>query len=113
FEVPALVGLPGKARVFTSTIYQQLTLDIPPNMGSACAFGVLLLLIMAVLLQVYGRVAAQTHRYQTVTGRGFRPRIVRLGPWRYAAGILIAAIPLVVVVIPLATILWAALLPFY
>ena len=113
FEVPALVGLPGSARVFTSTIYTELTLAIPPNSGQAAAFGVLLLVIMAVLLQIYARIAAQSHRYQTVTGKGYRPRVARLGRWRYAAGALIAAIPLVVVVIPLATILWAALLPFY
>jgi iron(III) transport system permease protein len=113
FEVPALVGLPGSARVFTSTIYTELTLAIPPNSGLASAFGLLLLVIMAVLLQVYHRTAAQTHRYQTVTGKNYRPRVTRLGRWRYAAGALIAAIPLVVVVIPLATILWAALLPFY
>ena len=73
FEVPALVGLPGSTRVLTSTIYQRLTLDIPPDVGSASAFGVLLLVVMAVLLQIYGRVAAQTHRYQTVTGKGFPP----------------------------------------
>jgi iron(III) transport system permease protein len=113
FEVPALVGLPGSARVLTSTIYQRLTLDIPPDTGSASAFGVLLLVVMAVLLQIYGRVAAQSHRYQTVTGKGFRPRVVRLGGWKYAAGALIVAIPCIVVVIPLATILWAALLPYY
>jgi iron(III) transport system permease protein len=35
FEVPALVGLPGSARVLTSTIYQRLTLEIPPDVGSA------------------------------------------------------------------------------
>ena len=113
FEVPALVGLPGSTRVLTSTIYQRLTLDMPPDVGSASAFGVLLLVVMAVLLQIYSRVAAQTHRYQTVTGKGFRPRVIRLGRWRYAAGALIVAIPFVVVVIPLATILWAALLPYY
>ena len=113
FEVPALVGLPGSARVLTSTIYQRLTLDMPPDIGSASAFGVLLLVVMAVLLQVYSHVAAQTHRYQTVTGKGFRPRVIRLGRWRYAAGALIVIIPFIVVVIPLATILWAALLPYY
>lgn len=113
FEVPALVGLPGSTRVLTTAIYQKLTLDIPPDVGSASAFGVMLLVVMAVLLQVYNRVAAQTHRYQTVTGKGFRPRVVRLGRWRYAAGALIIAIPFIVVVIPLATILWAALLPYY
>lgn len=113
FEVPALVGLPGSKRVLTSTIYQTLTLSIPPDNGSASAFGVLLLIIMAILLHIYNRVAAQTYRYQTVTGKGFRPRVVRLGRWRYAAGALIVAIPLVVIVVPLATILWAALLPYY
>ena len=113
FEVPALVGLPGSARVLTSTIYQRLTLDMPPDVGSASAFGVLLLVVMALLLQVYSRVAAQTHRYQTVTGKGFRPRVIRLGRWRYVAGALIVTIPFIVVVIPLATILWAALLPYY
>jgi iron(III) transport system permease protein len=113
FEVPALVGLPGSKRVLTSTIYQTLTLSIPPDTGSASAFGVLLLVIMATLLQIYNRAAARTHRYQTVTGKGFRPRVVRLGRWRYAAGALIVAIPLAVIVLPLATILWAALLPYY
>ena len=113
FEVPALVGLPGSARVLTSTIYQRLTLDMPPDVGSASAFGVLLLVVMALLLQVYSRVAAQTHRYQTVTGKGYRPRVIRLGRWRYAAGALIITIPFTVVVIPMATILWAALLPYY
>jgi iron(III) transport system permease protein len=113
FEVPALVGLPGSTRVLTSTIYQRLTLDMPPDVGSASAFGVLLLVVMAILLQIYGRVVAQTHRYQTVTGKGFRPRVIRLGRWRYAAGALIITIPFIVVVIPLATILWAALLPYY
>jgi iron(III) transport system permease protein len=113
FEVPALVGLPGSARLLTSTIYQRLTLDMPPDVGSASAFGVLLLVVMAILLQVYSRVAAQTHRYQTVTGKGFRPRVIRLGRWRYAAGALIVSMPFIVVVIPLATILWAALLPYY
>jgi iron(III) transport system permease protein len=58
-------------------------------------------------------VAAQTHRYQTITGKGYRPRVVRLGRWRSAAGALVVAIPLIVVVVPLATILWAALLPYY
>ena len=113
FEVPALVGMPGSARVLTSTMYQRLSLEMPPNVGSASAFGVLLLIVMAILLRIYNRVAAQSHRYRTVTGKGFRPRIVSLDVWRVPAGVLIALIPLIVIVIPLANILWAALLPYY
>ena len=113
FEVPALVGLPGSTRVLTSTIFQRLTLDMPPDTGSAAAFGVLLLVAMILMLRAYERVAEQSHRYRTVTGRGFRPRVVSLGRWRPLAGALIALIPLIVVVLPLATIFWAALLPYY
>jgi iron(III) transport system permease protein len=113
FEVPALVGLPGSTRVLTSTIYQRLTLDVPPDTGSASAFGILLLAVMAILLQLYARVAAQTHRYRTVTGKAYRPRIVRLGRWRSVAGVLVVAIPCVTMLIPVLNIIWAALLPFY
>jgi iron(III) transport system permease protein len=113
FEVPALVGLPGSTRVLTSTIYQQLALAQPPDVGRASAFGVLLLVVMATLLQFYNRVTASAHRYQSITGRGFRPRVFRLGRWRYAAGAAVVAIPFIVVIIPLATIVWAAFLPYY
>jgi iron(III) transport system permease protein len=113
FEVPALVGLPGHTRVLTSTIYDRLILNVPPNVGSAAAFSVLLLIVMAVLLQFYGRVSAQAHRFRTVTGKGFRPRVIRLGRWRYPITIVVALIPIIVVLVPLATMIWAALLPFY
>jgi iron(III) transport system permease protein len=58
-------------------------------------------------------VTASAHRYQSITGRGFRPRVFRLGRWRYAAGAAVVAIPFIVVIIPLATIVWAAFLPYY
>jgi iron(III) transport system permease protein len=113
FEVPALVGLPGSTRVMTSTIYQQLALAQPPDVGRASAFGVLLLVVMFTLLKFYNRVTVQTHRYQSVTGKGFRPRVFRLGRWRHVAGAVVVAIPFIVVIIPLATIVWAAFLPYY
>ena len=113
FEVPALVGLPGGTTVVTTSVYQRLTLDMPPSIGSASALGVVLLVIMAILLHFYGRLSAQAHRFRTVTGKGFRPRVIRLGPWRYPVTVLVALIPFVVVIVPLLTIIWAALLPFY
>lgn len=113
FEVPALVGLPGSVRVLTTEIYQRLSLDIPPDVGIAAAYGCFILVLMFVLLRIYARVSGQAHRYRTVTGRGFRPRIIPLGRWRLLAGIFVLLIPFIVVVVPLLTVLWAALLPFY
>ncbi len=113
FEVPALVGIPGSARVLTSSIFQTLHLEMPPNVGEAAAFGVILLVIMTMLLRLYDRMVRNAHRYRTVTGKGFRPRVIALGPLRPIAGFLIVIIPAVVIAIPLANILWAALLPYY
>ena len=113
FEVPALVGIPGSARVLTSSIFQTLHLEMPPNVGEAAAFGVILLVIMTVLLRLYDRMVRNAHRYRTVTGKGFRPRVIALGPLRPIAGLLIVIIPAVVIAIPLSNILWAALLPYY
>ena len=113
FEVPALVGMPGSARVLTTSIFQSLQLNMPPNVGEAAAFGVLLLMMMAVLLRLYDRMVRNAHRYHTVTGKGFRPRVIALGPLRPVAGLLIIIIPAVVIAIPLSNILWAAALPYY
>ena len=113
FEVPALVGLPGSVQVLTTDIYQRLHLDVPPNVGSAAAFGCFILVLMVVLLHLYSRVSAEAHRYRTVTGKGFRPRIMRLGPWRPFAGALVVGVPFIVILVPLLTVFWAALLPYY
>ena len=111
FEVPALVGIPGSARVLTSTIFQSLHLEMPPNVGEAAAFGVILLAIMSLLLRLYDQMVRNAHRYRTVTGKGFRPRVVALGYLRPIAGLLIVIIPFVVIAIPLSNIVWAAILP--
>jgi iron(III) transport system permease protein len=113
FEVPALVGIPGSARVFTSMIFQSLHLDIPPNVGEAAAFGVILLVVMAILLRIYDGMVRHAHRYRTITGKGFRPRVIALGRMRPLAGLLIVAVPAVVIGLPLANIIWAAALPYY
>ena len=44
-------------------------------------FGALLLL----LLIFYRRAVRHTERYSTITGKGYRPRIISIGKWRYPA----------------------------
>ena len=51
--------------------------------------------------------------YQTVTGKGFRPRPIELGKWRPVAGVLIILYFLLTVVAPLLVLLYTSLLPFY
>ena len=79
FEVPALVGLAGNINVLTTTIYQSARRTGAPNYGESGAYSICLILIVTVLLIWQSRLARHAHRYQTITGKGFRPRIVDLG----------------------------------
>jgi iron(III) transport system permease protein len=112
FEIPALVGLPGDVRVLTTSIYQDAQ-RLPPQYGSAGAFSVLLMLVVAGTLYLYFRVTREGDRFQTITGKGYRPALIRLGRWRYLAATGLLAYSLVLLVLPFLIILWASFLPFY
>jgi len=112
FEIPALVGLPGDVRVLTTSIYIDAQ-KLPPQYGSAGAFSVLLMLVVAATLYLYFRVTREGDRFQTVTGKGYRPTVIQLGGWRYLAGFALITYATVLLVLPFLIIVWASLLPFY
>ena len=113
FEVPALVGLPGRISVLTTDIYGDMVAKAPPDIGGASALSVLMLVLVLVLLAIYGRLSRHAERFATVTGKGFRPRPFDLGGLRYAtAGILVLNF-LLLLAVPIAMLAWVSLLPFY
>src|SRR5262245_23376445 len=89
FEVPALVGLPGRISVLTTDIYSNMVARAPPDIGGASALSVLMLLLVLVLLYVYGRLSRHAEKFATITGKGFRPRPFDLGRWRFVASAII------------------------
>jgi iron(III) transport system permease protein len=112
FEVPALLGLQNGIYVFTSRIYFVLR-SYPPDLSAAgaLAVGLLVLALIGVALsQFMGRAGKQ---YQTVTGKGFRPRPMELGRWRPFAGALVVCYFLLTVGAPLLVLLYTSLLRFY
>jgi iron(III) transport system permease protein len=112
FEIPALVGLPGDIRVLTTSIYLDAQ-KLPPRYGSAGAFSVLLMVVVAATLYFYFRLTREGDRYQTVTGKGYRPTLIHLGRWRYLAGAGLLTYSIVLLVLPFLIILWASVLPYY
>src|SRR5262249_33647172 len=113
FEVPALVGLAGNINVLTTTIYQSARRTGAPNYGESGAYSICLVLIVTVLLIWQNNLARNAHRYQTITGKGFRPRILDLGGWRYLTSALLVVLFLLVTVIPAAILVFTSLQPFY
>ena len=111
FEVPALVGMPGKIYVLTTDVYES-TVTVPPDLGHAAAFSVVMVVIVGVLLAFYGRLSKNADRYHSITGKGFRPRPFDLGRGRWIAGGLILFNFVVVLLLPLLTLGWMSLLPY-
>ena len=112
FEIPALVGLPGDIRVLTTSIYLDAQ-KLPPRYGSAGAFSVLLMVVVALTLYYYFRITREGDRYHTVTGKGYRPTLIALGRWRYVTSAALLLYAVVLLLLPFLIILWASLLPFY
>jgi iron(III) transport system permease protein len=111
FEVPALVGMPGRVDVLTTEIYRSIK-EMPPRLGYASAYSVIMLLMVAVLLYAYGRISRHAERYASITGKGYRPRPFRLGRARWLASCVILFNFLIVLVLPLCALLWVAFSPF-
>jgi iron(III) transport system permease protein len=113
FEVPALVGLAGNINVLTTTIFQAMHRTGMPSYGEAGAYSICLVIIVAVLLMGQSRLSRHAHKYQTITGKGFRPRIIDVGRWRYLSAAILLALFLIVTVIPVTMLVFTSLQPFY
>jgi len=112
FEVPALLGLPAGIQVYTSSIYQAIHL-YPSQIGLAASYAITLLLITSFGIYMQSRLSYHSSRYSTVTGKGFRPRTIDLGPWRYAAAGFFVLYFLFIVFLPFLVLVWSSLQKFY
>ncbi len=112
FEVPALLGLPVGIQVFTSAIYQAVH-RYPSQVGLASSYAVTLLFITTIGIYFISRLSSGGSKYATMTGKGFRPRRIDLGRWRWlAAGVFFAYFSLIVV-LPFLVLLWSSFQKFY
>ncbi len=112
FEVPALLGLPVGIQVFTSSIYQAVH-RYPSQIGLASSYAITLLAITTVGIYFISKLSNSGSKYATMTGKGFRPRQIDLGPWRWvAAGVFMLYFALIVV-LPFAVLLWSSFQKFY
>jgi iron(III) transport system permease protein len=112
FETPALVGLPGNVSVITTDIYESID-EVPANYGQAGAFSVVLLFIVGALLIWYNRLSRNAERFQTITGKGFRPRVMDLGKWRWLTTTILALLFMIIIGFPIGIVIWVSMVPYY
>lgn len=98
FPVPTLLGTPGGIVTLPSFIYRLMN-AAPPRANQAAAIGMLLLVALAAVIYIQRRILAK-RSYTTVTGKGFRPRRISLGVWRWPAFAFCAFYVVLAVILP-------------
>ncbi|MEE9549706.1 MAG: iron ABC transporter permease, partial [Candidatus Binatia bacterium] len=113
FEVPAIIGLPASIMVLSSLIFISVSPELGlPEYGLAGAYGAVMLLVGLILAYFYTRLVRQGKKYTVITGRGYRPREIPLGPWKWPAMAFVMAYLSMEVFIPFLVLLWTSLLPY-
>jgi iron(III) transport system permease protein len=113
FEVPAIIGLPARILVLSSLIYSSANPPTGlPDYGIAGAYGGIMFLTGLTLAYFYVRVVRQGKKYTVITGRGYRPRELALGRWKWPALAYVLLYLSMEVFIPFLVLLWTSLLPY-
>jgi iron(III) transport system permease protein len=86
---------------------------LPPDYGQAGAYAMSLLVLTSAGVFWHSRLARRGRAFQTVTGKGFRPRPIELGRWRRPATGLILAYFVFAVVAPMLILIYASTQKFY
>ncbi|MGC9074303.1 MAG: ABC transporter permease [Candidatus Bipolaricaulaceae bacterium] len=112
FAVPQMVGIPGRVQILTTYIYRIISIGWSPDYGKAAAVGVLVLIAALILIYLYRSLTAGGERFVTVTGKGYRPRVVKLGWARYPLFLGVLLFFLVLVVLPFLVLVYMSFLPY-
>jgi len=112
FDTPAIIALPARIEVFTTKLYREAIGAFPPNQNLAAAYAVSLLIITMLFVYFYRRLTARAERYVTVSGRGYRPTIIDLGNWRYAASGVAGLILILIVVLPFSVLIYVSFVSY-
>ena len=110
FGIPAVIAIPMHYDIITTRIWIGLGY-FPPKYTEAAAFAVVLLAFSSIVVVIQRRLLANKS-YTTVTGKGFRPSVVKLGRLRYltlSACILYFAVS---ILLPYAALLFTSFQPY-
>lgn len=114
FDVPAIIGWSNKIYTFSTYLLLQLSAaEGLPRYGAVSALSMVVIFISGMLIWWYSRLQANAHRYQVVTGKGYRPRTVALGRKVWLAWGFLGAYFTLSKLLPLLVIIWASLLPYF
>ncbi len=112
FESPLFFGTPAKITVVTTEIYNSIHHHATPDYQYATAISFLVMLLMFVMVFVQWRIL-RGRSFQTVTGKGYSPSVMKLGRWRWVTFGFCILFFVVTVVLPVAQLLIGSFFKFF
>ncbi len=113
FDVPAILGLSNRIFTFSTYVYSEISpADGLPEYGGVAGLSMLMVVFAGFLTWWYSTVQRKSSRYAVITGKGYRPTLVRLGRYKVPAIACFVLFFIFSQLLPVLTLLWAAGLPF-
>ena len=113
FEIPGILGLPAGIYVFSTKIYAIIrSATFLPVYGQANALAMVYLVIAVVTTFFYARMISRVEKYTIITGKGYRPRHVDLGWWKFPAFALVVLYLFFAIVLPFLVFVYVSFLSY-
>lgn len=113
FETPTFIGQPGGIKVYMNAIYENIELVIPSRYGVASTQATVLLVLMLVVVVLYLQSTKRLSKYVSITGRGYKPRVIHLGRWKFATLAFAGGYIFLSTFMPFILLFFVSLVPFY
>jgi len=111
FSIPAALGLDAGFSPLAVQVYRKMTV-FPADQPGAAAIGTLLFWFTLLGIYFYRRSVRNSRRFVTMGGKATRPRMVKLGWWRWPITIVFLIYGLLAAVLPYLAMILLALQPF-
>jgi iron(III) transport system permease protein len=111
FETPVLQGTPGNIKVFVSRVYDSMALEF--NTGLATAYSIVLVALSVITLYFYVRATRFSERYATITGKGYRVKVIDIGAWKYLTFVAVFLYFLAGIAIPFVVLIVVSMIPYF
>ncbi len=111
FETPVLQGTPGGIEVFVAKVYDSMSIEYNP--GLAAGYSGVLILLSFIALMIYIRTTRFSERYATITGKGYRVKVIDIGRWKYVTFLAVFCYFLVGIAVPFIVLIITSIIPYY
>jgi len=106
FGVSAVLGLPARYYVLSTTLFQSVKIG---RLSDGYVIAIFLIAVSAVIMYGNNILIGKRRQFTTITGKGGRIRITSLGSWRYPVAYAVLIFFFFAGIVPILLLLWQSL----